>query len=367
MKKPEEVEVTFSNRTIIRIVLVVTLSMLGLRFLAKVSHPLTLIFIAMFLAVALNPAVSWIAKRLRSKSRIRATGVAYLIVVALIVGFVWLVVPPIIKQGVQFAKDLPTNTAEIKSKDTAAAHFINRYHLGASVEKTAEKVKDNIGDIGTSAVTTAGRVGGIVASIITVFVLTFMLLIEGPGWLDRLWRMQDPEHVPKRKRAVSRMYRVITGYVNGQLLLALIAGTFAFIALVVSSTLLGISINAVVYACIVTLFGLIPLIGNMMAAAIVVALCAFSSIPLAIIMAVYFVVYMQVENATLQPYIQAKQNELTPLLVLASALIGASVAGLLGALVAIPAMGCLKVFITEFYGERLNLGDSKKAKDATEA
>jgi predicted PurR-regulated permease PerM len=366
MKEPNTVNVTFSNRTIIRIVLVVTLSMLGLRFIAKVAHPLTLIFIAMFLSVALNPAVSWISKRLKSKSRIRATGVAYLIVVGILVGFLWLVVPPIAHQGLQFAKDLPTSTAELQSKDTPPARFIRRYHLGASVDKTADKVKNNLGDVGTSAFNTAGKVGYVIASIITVFVLTFMLLVEGPLWIDRLWRMQDPEHLPKRKRAVSRMYRVVTGYVNGQLLLALLAGTFAFLALLIASTLLGVSINAVVYACIVVFFGLIPLIGNMIAAALVVILCAFSSIPLAIIVAVYFVVYMQIENATLQPYIQSKQNELTPLLVLSSALIGASLAGLLGALIAIPAMGCLKVFITEFYGDRLNLGVTRKELDKSE-
>ncbi len=355
MSKNDTVDVSFSNRTIIRIIVLVTLSVLALRFLAKVAHPLTLIFIAGFLAIALNPAVSWIAKRLKSKSRIRATGVAYLIVVTLIIGFLWLVIPPIVRQGVQFAKDLPTSTYELQTKNTATSRFIKRYHLGATLDKTTSKIKSNIDNLDSSAVTTAGRVGSVVASVVTVFVLTFMMLVEGPVWLNKMWSMQDSDKVAKRKHTVHRMYRVITGYVNGQLLLAILAGTFALIALLITSSLLNVSINAVVYACIVTLFGLIPLIGNMMAAAVVVILCAFASLPLAIIMLIYFIVYMQIENATLQPYIQAKQNELTPLLVLCAALIGAGFGGLLGALVAIPAVGCLKVFITEFYGDRLKL------------
>lgn len=342
------------------------LSILTLLFINRIAHPLTLIFISFFLAIALNPAVSSIAKRLKSKSRVRATGVAYLIVVALLAGFIWLVVPPTVRQGVNFIKELPANAEDLKYNDTPVVRFINRYNLEPEVTKAANSIKDNFDDVGRSAVVTVGRVGSVILSIITVFVLTFMMLVEGPYWLKRIWEFQDDQKVPKRKRAVSRMYKVITGYVNGQLLIALIAGLFALVVLTVASQILDVTVNAVVYASIVTIVGLIPMIGNTIAAVIVVVLCAFTSLPLAIIMAIFFVVYQQVENVTLQPYIQAKSNELTPMLVFMAAVIGVGFGGILGALVAIPLVGCLKVFITEFYGDKLGLSEpletTEKAK-----
>lgn len=363
MQKPDSVDVTFSNRTIIRVVLVVALSIIGIQFLGRIAHPLTLIFVSVFLAVALNPAVSWISKKLKTKSRVLATGIAYLIVVTLICSFVWLVVPSTVKQGLDFINDVPTNLEEVRQNNTPLARFINRYNLTPAIESTARKVQENVDDVGKSAVNTVSRIGGLVISVITVFVLTFMMLVEGPNWLKKVWAMQDPKHVPKRQRAVQRMYKVITGYVNGQLFLAIIAGLFAMVALSIASSLLGYSINVVVYASIVTLFGLIPMFGNTIAAIIVVLLCALTSVPLALIMLVFFIVYQQLENVTLQPYIQAKSNELTPLLVFVAAIVGIGFGGFLGALIAIPIMGCLKVFVTEFYGDRLSFHDPSKNKE----
>lgn len=359
MDDKKTVEITIANRTILRVVLVVAASILTILFINRIAHPLTLIFVSFFLAIALNPAVSAIAKRLKSRSRVLATGVAYLIVVALLVGFTWLVIPPMVKQSVDFIKDLPANAEELKYKDTAVVRFINRHNLESQVTSTANDIKSNFDDIGKTTVVTAGRVGSVIVSIIAVFVLTFMMLVEGPIWMKRAWEFQDERKVPKRKRAVARMYKVITGYVNGQLLIAVIAGAFALVALTIASSLLDASINVFVYASIVTLIGLVPMIGNTIAAIIVVLLCAFTSLPLAIIMLIFFIVYQQVENATLQPYIQSKTNELTPMLVFIAALVGIGFGGLLGALVAIPLMGCAKVFITEFYGEKLGLVDFK--------
>lgn len=362
MSKHESVDVSFSNRTIIRVVLVVALSVIAIQFLQRIAHPLTLIFVSCFLAIALNPAVSWISNKLKTKSRVLATGIAYIIVVTILCSFIWLVVPPTVKQSIDFINDVPTNLQEVRQNDTATSRFINRYNLTPAIESAAKKVQENVDDVGKQAVNTVGRVGGIIVSVLTVFVLTFMMLVEAPSWIKKVWGMQDPRHVPKRKRAAERMYRVITGYVNGQLFLALIAGLFAFIALTIASSLLGFTINAVVYASIVTLFGLIPMFGNTIAAIIVVLLCALTSVPLALIMLVFFIVYQQVENVTLQPYIQSKSNELTPLLVFVAAIVGVGFGGFLGALIAIPMAGCIKVFVTEFYGDRLRFNPDAKSQ-----
>lgn len=158
------------------------------------------------------------------------------------------------------------------------------------------------------------------------------------------------------------MYGVITGYVNGQVLIAAIATFFAMIALLIATQILDVSINIVAAGAIVFLLGLIPLVGNTLAAILVVIICLFTSVPLAIIMAIYFPVYQQLENITLQPHIQARTNQLTPLVVFAAAIIGAGFGGLLAAFVAIPVAGCLRILLEYHFGTKLVPTEEKVAK-----
>ncbi len=92
----------------------------------------------------------------------------------------------------------------------------------------------------------------------------------------------------------------------------------------------------------------------------VVIICLFVSFPMALTMAIFFLLYQQIENATLQPYIQSKYNELTPLIVFIAALIGVSVAGFLGALIAIPVAGCLRILFIELYDQKSKIKEALK-------
>ncbi len=208
---------------------------------------------------------------------------------------------------------------------------------------------------------TATRIGSTIISIITVLVLTFMMLIEGPVWLKKFWAAQPAAKRERGKRLAYRMYRVVTGYVNGQFLVAIIAGGFALVALLIASTLYDVSINAIALAGIIALTGLIPMIGATIGAAVVVVVCLFTSVPLALTMAVFFLIYQQVENITIQPYIQSRQNELTPLLVFVAALVGVGFGGLLGGFVAIPAASCLKILIEDYFARKKNAVEAREA------
>lgn len=340
--------ISVSNRTVLRVIALVVGSVLFLRFLHTVSGVLVLIFTACFLALALNPAVSWISHRLKSKSRVRATAAAYVTVLVLLVSFVSLVVPPLVKQSVDFVNSVPDTINSFKTQDSSVARFARKYKLDDQLNQISQDIRANHGNLRKPVLNTASRVGTTLVAILTVFVLTFMVLVEGPGWIERLWSV-----VPKHRREhgqllANRMYRIVTGYVNGQVIIAAIAAAFAMTSLLIASTLFHVSLNAVALAGIVFMFGLIPLIGNTIAALIVILICLFSSFGLAITMAIYFVLYQQIENVTLTPYIQSKHNELTPLLVFAAALIGAAFAGIFGAFVAIPAAGCLKVLVEDY-------------------
>lgn len=357
---PKTINVSFTNRTVVRVVIFVIATLLLIGFFSRISAALQLIFMSAFLALALNPAVSWITRHLRSRSRVGGTAVAYVIVIGLLIGFFLLVVPPFVRQMVDLIGEIPTSVQDIENQDTPLVRFIQDNNLTEQYANIITDVKDNLQDITGRAISTATTVGSGIVAFVTVLVMTFMMLVEGPAWVQRVVAMQSKEKVDKRVKVLKDMYRLITGYVNGQLLIAFIAATFAFFALVISTAILDVSINPIALACIVGLVGLIPMIGNTIAAVIVVLFCLFVSFPLALIMAVFFLVYQQVENATLQPYIQSKYNELTPLTVFVAAIIGVSVAGFLGALVAIPVVGCIRIYIKAYYGHKLAPKNTRK-------
>lgn len=348
-----EKQITISTETIIKVIALTVSAVLILKFIGEVSHQLTLIGVSAFLALALNPAVTWLTIRLKSKSRVRATGVAYLMVLTILITFLALVVPPLVRQTAEFIGDVPRIVNDFQQQDTAVARFVRSYDIDEQLNTAASDFSGRFADFGRPVLNTASRVGGTIVSIITVLVLTFMMLIEGPLWYERVMSLQPKDRRAHRDKLAKRMYKVVTGYVNGQVLIAAIAAGFSLIALLIASTLTDSSVNAVALAGIVFLFGLIPLIGNVLAAAVVVLFALFESSTLALIMAVYFILYQQIENATLQPYIQSRSNQLTPLIVFIAAILGAGLGGLLGALAAIPVAGCIRILLEDWLNDRI--------------
>jgi predicted PurR-regulated permease PerM len=122
---------------------------------------------------------------------------------------------------------------------------------------------------------------------------------------------------------------------------------------------MDVNINALALAGIVAVFGVIPLFGNPIAAALVVLASLLSSISLGVVMIIYFVVYFFIENHTFQPYIQSRLNELSPLLVFIAALIGVGFGGILGAIIAIPAATTIKIIIEDQFIHR-GIGHAKE-------
>lgn len=357
----EKVKQTFEieTKSVVKILLLIFGFILVLRFLSLELHILTLILTAAFFAVALNPAVSWLSKKIKSKSRVRATAVAYLAVVIVLAGFVTVVVPPLARQTIDFARTVPDNIETFQNGDTALSRFVREHDLGDSLNNIGTNIRDNTFNYKKPFLDTASRVGGIFVSTITVLILTFMMLVEGPVWAERYWSVLPDRHKKRNRDLANKMYGVVTGYINGQVLIAAIAASFAMIALIIAGSIFNVNSNPIPLAGVVFLLGLIPLIGNTLAAVIVVAISLFSSVPLAITMGVFFLIYQQVENATLQPYIQAKTNDMTPLLVFVAALMGAAVGGLFGAFIAIPTAACLKIILEDHIDRRKSSAQTK--------
>jgi predicted PurR-regulated permease PerM len=347
MNNTREVIVNISNRTIVRTILWVIFAVLVFRFMGRISHGLILIFASFFLALALNPVVSWISRHLRVKSRVRATTLAYLVVIAALVVFFSLVTPPLIRQTRNFISDVPQIVENYKTRDSSVYRFTKKYKLDDKITKGAKNFASHYSSFGTTVLDTGRRIIETIVSILVVLVMTFMMLVEGPTWAEATFRLVPAKNRDHHRVIARKMYRGVTGFVNGQVILAIIAGTFGFIALEVFGHLTGSSVNALALAGIIAVFGLIPLLGNPISSTIVLLVCLSNSGKLALIMLIYFVVYYFIENHTFQPYIQSRLNDLTPLTVFVAAILGVGFGGLLGAIIAIPLATCVKVLVED--------------------
>ena len=309
-------------------------------------HVLSWIFIALFLALALNPAVDRVERRI--KRRGLATGIVYLAAVGAVVGIALLFIPTLVNQVNDFAHKVPDYLNDLTKGRGRLGFLQEKYHL---VDKARDALKHGgasklFGVSGTALALAKGIVTTVVA-VLTIAFMTFFMLLEGPKWLDRFYGLMPPQS-RKRWRAVGRdIYRTIGGYVTGNLLISLIAGLLTTLVLIVT----GVP-YAVALGLIVAILDLIPLAGATIAAIIVGAIAFIHGVAAGIIVVVFFVIYQQIENHLIQPIVYGRTVQLSPLAVLISVLIGAELAGVLGALAAIPVAGTLQVIFLDWLRQR---------------
>ena len=341
-----KVTIQFDIATVARTVFLVVGVLLFIELLGKLAPTITLVIIAAFLAIALNPAVSKISHKLPGNNRTLATAVAFILVVGFLGMFAALTVPPIADQVSQFASDLPQTVETFKNQDNFLSNMVNRYNLDAEITEGARSIASRVAGSENGIVGTFNKLTSTVVNTVAVLIMTFMMLVEGPGLIKKAWNLTDKKQLKHRQRLASQMNEVITGYVNGQLLITTIAASVSLIVM------LALDVpNALAMAGIVGIFGLIPLIGATLAAAIVVLSTVLVSVNKALIIGLFFLIYQQFENATIQPFIQGRKSALSALTVFIAALVGVNIAGLLGAFLAIPAAGCLKVLLDDYMSE----------------
>jgi predicted PurR-regulated permease PerM len=328
----------------VRIVLIVVCVAICLYLLWLLRRPISWILIAAFLAVALSGPVNYLARSMR---RGFAITIVFLGLLAVPVLLIALIVPPLITEANNFAEDVPSYARDVTNfvQDNDTLRSLNEdYNITDELEKQAGKLPDQLG----GAAGTLRDVGlGIVNSLfalITILVLTAFLLSSGRTWTDAAIASRPTEQRQRLRRALDNMAAAVAGYVAGALTIALIAGVATFIVL----TILGVPFAAPL-AVIAGLFSLLPLVGATIAAVLIGLVTLFEDFPTAtIIWAVWAIVYQQFENHVIQPQIQKRTVNVQPFVTIVAVLFGATLLGVLGALVAIPAAASIQILVREY-------------------
>jgi predicted PurR-regulated permease PerM len=352
----EERVVRFRATTILTVLALTIAVVMLLQLVWLARQVLTWLLIAIFLALALNPLVEWF-QRHGIRRRGLAAGLTFILALSAIVGLSALFIPTLVNEVNGFVRQVPNYVEDITQGRGPLGRLAERYDIVERVRSSVENggASRILGLSDTALAVTRGIITMIVA-IVTILFMTFFMLLEGPHWMERIYSAL-PDQSRDRWRAVGqKIYRTVGGYVSGNLLISVIAGVATTVLLLI----LGVP-YAVALGLLVAILDLIPLAGATIAAIVVSSVAFLDGTLNGIIVLVFFVLYQQLENHVLQPLVYSRTVQLSPLAILISVLIGAELAGVVGALAAIPIAGTLQVLVLAGLEERRSRQGSKPA------
>ncbi len=350
-----KVRIEIDTKTFVRFWLVVI--GFGFAILALYSARTALVILgsALFLALALNGPVSRLSRYLPGRSRVLSTAIAFVAVVALLGAVIFLVIPPIVQQTVKLLDDAPQMVKSVSEQWQGLGNLIDKYHLQGQIDQAVASIQSGAGSwaagFGQNFLSGVGSAFSIVTASFLTLVLTFLMLVEGPMWMERLMSLyRDLGRRDAHMKLIRRMHGVVSGFVTGQITVSAIDGVLAGVAVFLISLIFPAVPASFAMLAITTCFtlSLIPMFGATAAAFILTILLAFNSIPAATAFAIYFLIYQQIENNFIGPAIQSRKIDLSPLAILVAVTIGLYVLGIAGGIVSIPIAGCIKILVEEY-------------------
>lgn len=351
-----KVKIEIDTKTLIRFWLVIFgfIILAGAIWIAK--DVLIMIIIAAFLALALNSPVAKIAKILpgSSKNRVGATAVAYLIIV-LIFGALFSVLTPIITDQVKhFSKDLPQIVQNYTGEQSGIRRFITENHLegmiSQAVDSVTRSINSSVSKIGDVFFGSIASIVGWIISLFMVLAMAFLMLVEGPDLIDKIFKVFYTDKILEKnhRRILSRMYGTVSGYVSSIVTICSISATCGSIATAILALIFGFPISLIApIAVLLFIFGMIPMVGTTIAGMLSALIIGLNSPTAGLIFLAYFLIYQQIENNVISPMVQARNNQLSALIIFIALTVGVYAFGLLGALLAIPLAACAKILVQE--------------------
>jgi predicted PurR-regulated permease PerM len=341
---------------------VIAASLLGAIIVLHVRTEIRWVFAALFLALAMNPAVDRVESlRLRGHKvfpRWLAILAVYVLLLALFAFLILQVIPPIIREFEHLGSKVPGYVDDFRRWANQNQQFqdLNRkYDLTRTLNEQASTIPSKLGGAATDIQSVTVSLLEHLLAAITILALTFFLLLDGRQQGERLLERMQPETAARWRRIGTRIAGVVKSYVSVNLLLAISAGVFTWLAL----ELLGVDL-AVTMGVIVGFLDLVPLIGFTVGGFFVAIVAAFHNFPGALIVwLVLFIVYQQIQDRVIQPLLYKNAVRVHPAVAIIAILVGGELAGILGALLAIPTAATIGVLIDEGLRWRRETGDDE--------
>lgn len=335
-----------------------------LMFLYSAKTGLIIIGLSIFLALALRPLVRKVNNLFdkcfgaQKKHQTASAVLAYLLVVAVVGGVIAIVGPVVVNETSKFLQNFPQTFEESFGgwdgvNNIGKTFGIEDLHLEIT-NAVAKISSDILGAIGPNLVSGVSGIADVVMKTVLILVLTLLFMLEGPGIINDLWKKissgeENKKPVTVAKHIVSSMANVVSTYVSRQVIVAILDGVASGLIVFCLSLFLGISSTLAIPMGMTTmLFYLIPMFGQFIGGTLVTVILLFSNPVAAAIFAIIYILYAQVENNVIAPKIQGDALKLPVVFILVAIIIGMYMFGLLGAIIAVPIAGCIRVLVDEY-------------------
>jgi predicted PurR-regulated permease PerM len=337
--------------TILVSVAVVILAYLAGKLAYRIRDVLLMIAVAGFVCLILNPLVVAL-QRWGIRRRGGAVAIVVIWTAAVFIGLLAAFGYPLTHSVTHFSQRLPSYVQAAEHGRGWIGHLVIRFHLQAWVTRNAPKLQSLGTTLAKPALTVGKGAASLLATLVTIFALIVLFLLEGPKMRQALLQLMPPDRAAYCTRVAREIGQSATGYALGNLLTSLIAGVVVFVTL----ALLGVPFP-LLWALWVTLVDFLPMIGGALAGIPTVLFALGHSLTAGIVTAAAFIIYQEIENHVLNPVVMSRTANVNPLLVLLSLLIGTSIGdwvggffgSFVGALLAIPAAGALQVIARELW------------------
>jgi predicted PurR-regulated permease PerM len=338
-------------RGILRILAVVVLSAAALYLAWRVREVIRLLAISLFLAIAILPIADALERRTRLHRALIILAV-YVVVLLAIVLIGVVVIPSIVREVGELSHDAPRYARDLRANATFR-HYDNRYHISAKLVRDARHLPQTLGHLAGPLKQLAVQAFGLVRQLVTVLALTFLLVLHGREYV-KLGLSLTGERQERHRRLIIDINHAVTGYVLGNIAISVLATLATWIVL----SILGVP-YALSLGFVVGFFDLIPLVGATLGAIVVALATTTATFPLdTIVWVVFIVVYQRFENLVIQPLIYGRALRVNAIVVIVSVLAGASLLGLLGALIAIPVAAAIQILLRYWWSSRGERGEA---------
>jgi predicted PurR-regulated permease PerM len=334
-----------SLKAVLRIVAIIVASALFLYLAWRLRDVLRLVVISVFLALALLPVVDAIDAHVRLPRAatilaLYATLAAAVVVVALVV------VPSTVKQVEQLSRDAPRYAQDLRRNDTFR-HYDDRYHIIANLEADVRALPSRLSQATGPLQDVTVKAFGVIGQFVTVVSVAFVLLLNGRRYVGMALRLTGSGE-PRYRALVIDINQAVGKYMLGNIAISVLATLAAWVVL----TILGVP-YALSLAIVIGFFDLIPLVGATIGAILVALATLTVDFPTATIVWVAFViVYQRFENYLIQPLVYGRAVNVNPLVTILGVLAGASLLGILGALLAIPVAAAVQILMRDWWANR---------------
>jgi predicted PurR-regulated permease PerM len=336
------------TRTILATIGLLLATALLLYIVVETRQIITWCVVGAFFAVALAPVVGLVQRKVfGGKRRSLATLLVFLVAFLLLAALVTAFAVPLTQEGTKVAGQLPQIIDDARNGRGPIGDLLERTNALQWVQDNQDKISNFASGLTTPAKGVLGGIASGVTGLVTIIVLAYLMVLEGPKIVDGFTNLFAPATGTRIRRVATDCAKSVTGYLSGNLLISVVCGVLTFIVLEIA----GVPFAGLI-ALFVGIVDLVPLVGATIGGVVAVVAGFIHSVPAGIAVLVFFLVYQQLENHLLQPLVFARTVKVNPLTVIIAILVAVELAGILGALLAIPAASIIQVVLRDVWDHR---------------